>query len=1055
MARIKLIFLSTLFVLMGFSIVSAQSGSGQIIGTITDEEGNALIGANAMLEGTSMGAATDEDGDFIINQVPAGTYTLVISYVGYKREQATVEVTTGETVEYNAALVPESVRGEEVVVSAQARGQRQAINEQLSAQTIKNVVSAEKIRELPDENAATALSRLPGISLQEGDKVVIRGMEAKMNTVMVNGVQLPSTDAEDRSTNLGFISSNMLAGIDVTKAVTPDMEANSIGGAVNLRLKEAPSGLHFDVLSQGTYNTQDRTYGNYQLWASISNRFFNDNLGAFFQVNASHEDGGTDFADAEYDYMGTEGNNPEYGARTLGMDNFEYGDEVLIESKNGGSLLLDYRLPNGKLVMQNTYAYTRSDRTQHRQILFFDNTQRSWFPSRDVFDKDLLINSLQGENDFNLLKIDYGISHALSEKKTDIRYGDPGDQIEFFNQQQDAPQPFEPLGTEETRMALTPQDVFDLELNDDPAIWEDARIRENGILWDEDFSERHLNGNFNLTVPASFFNTISGEFKAGGSFKYTTREYNLDRTSTRLTQEAGNYSQEAREYINSIGAQQGPVPHLGDYEDPDYEEERGQYFLGDRFSMGHVIDTDLFDKFLQIAAPGWNAPGYHKTGSLSDDYSGNELLTAGYLMGDFNLGSRWTVLGGVRFEQLNMNYEANFVYQNDDVNGGGRLIEDRGDYPPSVDSVRADQYAAMGQELTNSDRETSHLFPNLQVRYKPTTWMDIRAAYTKTLSRPDFRAVLPMIFRQNNNGGGTAGNPYLDPSVSDNLDTYFSFHNNQIGLFTIGGFYKHIEDIFYQESRLYAALPEDVAYPDSATFAQLGLTPPNPGAVVTTYLNNPYPAKVYGLELEWQTDFWYLPRPFDAMVLNINYTRTFSEMDYQQIIIDEVWNPEEFTIETIEIDTFRTARLLYQGDHTVNVALGADYRGFSGRLSFRMQGDVITSIGVRPEEDAFTGNIYDWAFTIRQQLPVDGLSLFLSGVNIFHNPSRDYQRFSRGYTYERDDEGNLIYRNDAGEIVDRTADGAEISVLDKNIERNLRRITYEPRKFQLGLRYSF
>ena len=91
------------------------------------------------------------------------------------------------------------------VVSSQASGQKSAINEQINSRTIKNVVSAEKIRELPDASAATAISRLPGVSLEGGDKIVLRGIKASMNSITVNGIQLPSTSMNDRATNLGYI----------------------------------------------------------------------------------------------------------------------------------------------------------------------------------------------------------------------------------------------------------------------------------------------------------------------------------------------------------------------------------------------------------------------------------------------------------------------------------------------------------------------------------------------------------------------------------------------------------------------------------------------------------------------------------------------------------------------------------------------------------------------------------------------------------------------------------------------------------------------------------
>ena len=152
---------------------------------------------------------------------------------------------SGRTLELNISLPSEVIEGKPVVVTAQATGQRGAINQQLTSNTIINVVSAEKIRQLPDDNAATALSRLPGVSLMNGDQVVIRGVEAKLNQVLINGIQMPSTDMGNRSTNLGFISSNMLSGIEVIKAITPDMDANTVGGVVNLRLASAPHWLAF------------------------------------------------------------------------------------------------------------------------------------------------------------------------------------------------------------------------------------------------------------------------------------------------------------------------------------------------------------------------------------------------------------------------------------------------------------------------------------------------------------------------------------------------------------------------------------------------------------------------------------------------------------------------------------------------------------------------------------------------------------------------------------------------------------------------------------------
>jgi outer membrane receptor protein involved in Fe transport len=201
---------------------------------------------------------------------------------------------------------------------------------------------------------------------------------------------------------------------------------------------------------------------------------------------------------------------------------------------------------------------------------------------------------------------------------------------------------------------------------------------------------------------------------------------------------------------------------------------------------------------------------------------------------------------------------------------------------------------------------------------------------------------------------------------------------------------------------------------------------PTASQQITTFLNNPEPAYVRGIELEWQTNFWYLPNPLNSLVFNINYTRTWSDMDYQQVrnqtitVQDPITHRPKNTY--ITTDTIRNARLLYQGDHALNIALGIDYKGFSGRISFNLQGDVITSVGARPEEDKFTGDTYRWDFMLKQDLPIEGLSIQLNGINIFNNAVYTYQNFRR--------------------------------VVDGPILTNEASIAYSPRIFQFNLRYS-
>ena len=123
-----------------------------------------------------------------------------------------------------------------------------AINKQLAAKSLVNVVSSDRIQELPDANAAESVARVPGVTIKreggEGNKVVIRGLSPKYNSITVDGTRLASTDADDRSTDLSMISQYMLDGIEVTKAGTPELDGDVLGGSVNFLLKKAKPGFN-------------------------------------------------------------------------------------------------------------------------------------------------------------------------------------------------------------------------------------------------------------------------------------------------------------------------------------------------------------------------------------------------------------------------------------------------------------------------------------------------------------------------------------------------------------------------------------------------------------------------------------------------------------------------------------------------------------------------------------------------------------------------------------------------------------------------------------------
>src|SRR5690606_2600340 len=210
-------------------------------GVVTDAStGETLVGANVAIQGTSIGTASDVDGRYTIRRVPAGSHVLVFSYIGYETIERPIQISAGQTPEIDMEMSPETRRGGEVVISAQRAGQQSAINQQINADNIVNVVSEQRIQELPDFNAAAAISRLPGISTQkssgEDNKVVIRGLSPKYNSIEVEGITLSSTGSTtiglssnpevesggaiaDRSVDLTTVSPYMIRMISVYKSL--------------------------------------------------------------------------------------------------------------------------------------------------------------------------------------------------------------------------------------------------------------------------------------------------------------------------------------------------------------------------------------------------------------------------------------------------------------------------------------------------------------------------------------------------------------------------------------------------------------------------------------------------------------------------------------------------------------------------------------------------------------------------------------------------------------------------------------------------------------------
>ncbi|MGH7578200.1 MAG: TonB-dependent receptor plug domain-containing protein, partial [Longimicrobiales bacterium] len=348
------------------SSVAAQD-AGRVIGRAVEAESSrGLEGASVTLRGTSWSAVTDASGRFVLPRVPAGEYTAVLEYIG--REPQTVDVTVrqGETSMLEL-VAPIAVVGLEGItaVGARALTQAEALNRQKNAANIVNIVASDQIGRFPDASAPEAVQRLPGVAVArdqgEGRYIQIRGGSPANTQVSFNGIQVPSPEGDERQIALDAVPVDVLESIEVAKATLPNMDADAIGGAVNLVTRKAPAARMLSLELAGGYATiRDEPAGSGAL--TFGDRTSDGLLGFLLSGSYSHRNFGSDDIEPSYD-LG------DPGLADDALEGLEVRHYTLSRGRFGGTATLDYRPnENNALVLGAIYSELR-DEEQRRIFL--------------------------------------------------------------------------------------------------------------------------------------------------------------------------------------------------------------------------------------------------------------------------------------------------------------------------------------------------------------------------------------------------------------------------------------------------------------------------------------------------------------------------------------------------------------------------------------------------------------------------------------------------------------------------------------------------------------
>lgn len=945
------------------TVTTALAQQNAVIhGQITDSAtGEGLIGATVLIQGTNQGSATNVEGNFRIAAVRPGSYTLIVSYLGYQTQTLDVTVGAGDEQRLDIELNAVGLEGEEILFSVQAQGQRSAINQQLRSQTISNIVARERIQEMPDVNAAESIGRLPGVSIQrsggEANRIAIRGLSPKYNTVTVNGVRVPATGGDDRAVDLSLISSNMLDGIEVTKALLPYQDADALGGSVDLRLREAPDELRFDVSAQGGYNHLQEHLGNYQFTGTVSNRFFDSRMGAIVNFNLDSYDRSADKLNANYRRQSTGAGD---GFDIL-VSSLNLREESVTRGRTGASVLLDFRIPYGKITANTFYNQLTSDALFRVNRMDLNANRHYYDFERRGGETDVWVTGLGIEQNYDWIEFDASVAF------TSTTHNSVDDMTWHFVREGGA---FHGSVNPNTDLQTVP----DLAVNDS------TRTELQSVFdWDTDRFEQEYSTQFNFKVPFSFSDQVSGHFRAGGKLRWLEREndeYQYGRAGLHYDGGGDGIGDILRcvddmypEYgIADAADMHGNVPMYLFFDG----YQRDDFLAGD-YPLGFTVDETMVTNILRAVDDCGYANEY-TIGSYGRDYYGTEQYQAAYLMAEINIGNMITLIPGLRYEGEISEYTGRRYREV--VTGGAGGVQQ----PP--------------QELTDITvrREHNFFLPNVHLQIRPIDWLSIRLAYTESLTRPDYIQYAPNTTMNSYRSYVRAANTDLKPAHAQNYDISASVYNNTIGLFTVSGFYKSIDDLIFQVGyRLRPGVDvlDGLQLPDSWV---------DNAPSIDTYINNPFEAIYRGIELDWQTHFWYLPGALQGITLNINYTHIFSETEYgryetvQDGIVPGSHPPRP---NYVLIDTSRTGRMPDQPSHIANVTLGYDYKGFSGRLSFLYQTDVTRWIAGHPVLDEYTGDYARLDLMLRQEV-IENLQVYANFNNLNNRPDRNFQGSASG-----------------------------------------------------------
>ena len=854
-----------------FAAAGAYAQQGGIRGTVMDVDYEApLSGVKVLVVETGQEAISGEGGNFYIEGVEPGSYTLMFSKDGYTRDsKADVVVSPGSLAEVESDLAGEYEDMDEMVVKEITLGggsEISLLNIRFEAPAMMDSVGADLMSKAGASDAAQALALVPGTTIQDGKYAVVRGLPDRYVNSQMNRVRLPTADPDKRAVQLDQFPAAMIESVQVSKTFTPDQQGDASGGAVNIVLKGIPEEPVLKVKIGTKYKTNVADAGDQFLvdeglsistWGHDAESISADDENSWASsVGVARSD-----VPALYDLSVTAGNKVELGSdlKVGIIGSFFYKrDASYRENATRDSYWLFYRnnvydsvlTPKSEVIKKN--GRLNSGDTELTSL--FSETKGTEALQWGV----LTAVGAETENHALTLLYSYNFSaesSALLQEDAEGKY--------YYFPNYDIPDYTSSGGYEdaddddENNSELAPfrriegleyieRIANSLQLHGTHTFPVDAlhlgsalTLKDIELNWTLAHSESRLNAPDRRVLGGYWFVDDNGD-GVPVIAEVSDQYYDFSRKWRDIEESSDQLFGDVKLPFELWNGEEGYFK-TGLFDDRvkrSYEEDT-YYISGSSVSAFNYSTTADWNQYLSNLL---SLDTVDMQKSLNDiDYDGEQNISALYCMADFPVTSFLKFAGGARLEKT----EISTSIRNYNT-GGVTFYESSSDYQSAVNIRPADANATINQ---------SDVLPALEVEVKPLDKVVIRGSFTETLARMTFKELVPIQQQESIGGDIFLGNPDLEMSDVKNYDLRFDYNPYPGGLISFSWFKKDLENVIDYRQVLLGG-------------AAIAIVPDN------------YPSgKINGYEFEVRQSLGEWWDSLDGLNLGCNFTLIDSELD--------------------------------------------------------------------------------------------------------------------------------------------------------------------------------